>query len=159
MMPGAGEHMEPGKDIIVKAGVLRAINEEIGIAAETIAKSYLLNLGIYSKEGRDPRYWTYSYENENGEKFNFGMERGSTTKAYIIYFDSNSNDEPKEIAPQDTIEVGFKWWAELDTVLSDYDVNRWMILDHMSFIPDAIALLNDFDTKSDSYKEAFRFNI
>jgi ADP-ribose pyrophosphatase YjhB (NUDIX family) len=156
MMPGAGEHMEPGTDIKVKAGILRAVNEEIGIDPSTLTLCYLLNLGIYNSEGRDPRYWEYSTLID-GKLINFGMKRGSTTNGYILYLVSESNDYPKEIAPQDTQEVGFKWWSKLDTVLSDYPNEKWMILNHQKFIPDTISKLNDFDTCTNKDKYLFNF--
>ena len=158
MMPGAGEHMEPGADIKVKAGILRAVNEEIGIDPSTLTKCYLLNMGTYNSEGRDPRYWEYSTL-VNGKLVNFGMKRGSTTNGYILYLVSDSNDEPKEVKPEDTQEVGFKWWAKLSYVLDNYQVDKWMILDHQKFIPDAIHKTDEFDKISELELKNYIFNI
>jgi ADP-ribose pyrophosphatase YjhB (NUDIX family) len=158
MMPGAGEHMEPGTDVKVKDGILRAVNEEIGIDHSTLTKCYLLDLGIYNSKGRDPRYWEYSTL-INGKIINFGMKRGSTTNGYILYLVSDSNNEPKEITPEDTQEVGFKWWAKLDTVLAIYPNDKWMILDHQKFIPDAISKIAEFDMKSKESINEHLFNI
>jgi hypothetical protein len=155
MMPGAGEHMEPGKDIKVKAGIVRAVYEEIGIDPSTLTQCYLLNLGIYNSEGRDPRYWEYS-THVNGNIINFGMKRGSSTNAYILYLSSNSNEEPKEINPEDTQEVGFKWWSKLDEVLDNYSNDKWMIIDHQKFISDAISKINEFELNKE--KEKYYFN-
>jgi ADP-ribose pyrophosphatase YjhB (NUDIX family) len=158
MMPGAGEHMEPGSDIKVKDGILRAVNEEIGIDPSTLTKCYLLNMGIYNSEGRDPRYWEYSTI-VNGKMVNFGMKRGSTTYGYILYLVSDTNDEPKEVSPLDTQEVGFKWWAKLDTVLNDYPNDKWMILDHQKFIPDAIQKTTEIDKMFGDELKNYVFNI
>jgi hypothetical protein len=65
LMPGAGEHREPGNKICFKTDALRAINEEIGISSETISKSYLIPVGTFNKEKRDPRYWSYSVHQDN----------------------------------------------------------------------------------------------
>lgn len=154
MMPGAGEHMEPGKDIKVKDGILRAVYEEIGIAPETLTKCYLLNLGQYSSPGRDPRYWKYNYAGVD-----FGMERGSITNGYILYFKGDTNQEPRETNPADTQEVNFKWWSELDSVLTDYSDVRWMIKDHQKFIPDSVQVIEEFEKLDSSEQESKRFNI
>ena len=158
LMLGGGEHREPGTDIKVKDGILRAVNEEIGIDPSTLTKCYLLNMGTYNSEGRDPRYWEYSTL-VNGEIVNFGMKRGSTTNGYILYLVSESNDEPKEVNPEDTQEVGFKWWAKLSSVLDDYRIDKWMILDHQKFIPDAIHKTNEFDKISEMELKNYIFNI
>jgi hypothetical protein len=153
MMPGAGEHMEPGKDIKVKDGILRAVYEEIGIAPETLTKCYLLSLGEYSSSGRDPRYWKYNYAGVD-----FGMERGSITNGYILYFIGDSDKAPKETTPADTQEVNFKWWTDLDSVMSDYPDDRWMIKDHQKFIPDSIKIIDSFESLSRVEQEKNRFN-
>lgn len=154
MMPGAGEHMEPGKDIKVKDGVIRAVNEEIGIPDSTLTDCYLLNLGTYNDEGRDPRYWNYSIGSKS-----FGMKRGSETNAYILYLKSDNDAAPKEVNPSDTEEVNSKWWAPLNTVLTDYPDDRWMIIDHKKFIPDAINAINDFNKLSLEQKICSKFIV
>jgi len=152
MMPGAGEHMEPGKDVRVKAGVLRAINEEIGIPESTLTDCYLLNLGTYSSEGRDPRYWLY-----HTEIATFGMKRGSETNGYVIYLKSDTDTAPHEVAPQDTEEVNTKWWAPLGSVLIDYPDERWMMLDHKKFIPDTIKVIEAFKKLSPEEQATVKF--
>ena len=154
MMPGAGEHMEPGKDVKVKAGVLRAINEEIGIPESTLTDCHLLNVGTYSSEGRDPRYWLY-----HTAAATFGMKRGSETNAYIIYLKSETDTAPREVAPQDTEEVNTKWWAPLGSVLTDYSDDRWMILDHKKFIPDAVKAIDAFKKLSPEEQAAAKFMV
>jgi hypothetical protein len=95
----------------------------------------------------------------NGELINFGMKRGSTTNGYILYLVSDSDNEPKEINPEDTQEVGFKWWAKLSTVLNDYPTNKWMIFDHKKFIPDAIKKTEEFDKINEMDMKNFIFSI
>ena len=142
----------------VKHGIIRAINEEIGIEASTLTDAFLLELGRYADEGRDPRYWEYSWL-VNGEDVRFGMKRGSETNGYVIYLKSNTNIAPKEIDPLDTEEVNSKWWANLNTVLRDYDDSRWMILDHKKFIPDTMRAISDFKKLSSVQQQTFRFQI
>lgn len=154
MMPGAGEHMEPGKDVKVKAGVLRAINEEIGIPESTLTDCHLLNLGTYSSEGRDPRYWIYHTNTGT-----FGMKRGSETNGYVIYLKSDTDIAPKEVAPIDTEEVNTKWWVLLGSVLTDYSDDRWMILDHKKFIPDTINAIDAFKKLSPENQAAAKFMV
>jgi hypothetical protein len=154
MMPGAGEHMEPGKDVKVKEGVLRAIKEEIGIPDSTLTDCYLLNLGTYSSEGRDPRYWLY-----NTDTSTFGMKRGSETNGYVIYLKSETDIAPNEVDPQDTEEVNTKWWAPIESVLIDYPDDRWMILDHKKFISDTINAIDSFKKLSPDEKEMSKFTV
>lgn len=157
MMPGAGEHLEPGADIKLKDGVLRAINEEIGISDETLAQSYLLNIGVYDSEGRDPRYWTYCIKRDNGELVNFGTKRGSSSQGYIVYFESSSDKAPKETNPLDTEEINKKWWNSLnDTLLIDND--KWMIIDHKKLVINAIIELEKFNCKEDNDKNQYLMN-
>lgn len=158
MMPGAGEHLEPGKDIKVKDGILRAIYEEIGIEESTLTEAYCLPLGKYASEGRDPRYWTYSHL-VNGEIVYFGMKRGSETLGYVIYFKSSTAVAPKEVDPADTEEINTKWWGCLNTVLRDFPDNRWMIADHKKFIPDTLRALNEFRRMSPHDQENLRFSL
>ena len=76
------------------------------------------------------------------------MKRGSETIVYVLYLKSDNDTAPNEVNPTDTEEVNCKWWAPLNTVLSDYPDNRWMIIDHKKFIPDAIKAINDFNKLS-----------
>jgi ADP-ribose pyrophosphatase YjhB (NUDIX family) len=141
IVPGAGEHMEPGKDINVKKGVLRTIKEELGIPKTTLTQCYLLPLGRYDDQGRDPRYHTYDCNK-------WGLVRGSETNAHILYIKSDTDNEPTEIDPEDTVEINKKWWAPLDSVLTDYNIDRWMIADHRKFIPDTISMISSFNQLS-----------
>jgi len=143
IVPGAGEHMEPGKDINVKKGVLRTIKEELGIPKTTLTQCYLLPLGRYDDQGRDPRYHTYDCNK-------WGLVRGSETNAHILYIKSDTDNEPTEIDPEDTVEINKKWWAPLDSVLTDYNIDRWMIADHRKFIPDTISMISSFNQLSKS---------
>jgi hypothetical protein len=154
MMPGAGEHMEPGKDVKVKEGVLRAIKEEIGIPDSTLTDCYLLNLGTYSSEGRDPRYWLY-----NSGNYSFGMKRGSESNGYVIYLKSDTDIAPNEVDPEDTEEVNTKWWAPLTTVLTEYPDDRWMILDHKKFISDTIKAIDAFKKMSPDEQATAKFTV
>lgn len=153
MMPGAGEHMEPGDNMGQKNGdILRAVNEEMGIHPKTLAECTLLPLGNFSEPGRDPRYWEY----DGGS---WGMKRGSETSAYVLYIKSKTDAAPKEVAPQDTEEVGSKWWSNLSTVLSDYPEDRWMIFDHQKFIPATIKAITDFKSLSIHEQEKMKFVV
>ena len=143
IIPGAGEHMEPGKDINVKKGVLRTIKEELGIPKTTLTQCYLLPLGKYGEQGRDPRYHTY-----DGGKW--GLVRKSETDAHVLYIKSDTDVEPTEIAPGDTTEINKKWWTPLASVLTDYPIDRWMIADHRKFIPDTISVLSSFNMLSET---------
>jgi hypothetical protein len=153
MMPGAGEHMEPGDSKGQKNGdILRAVNEEIGIDKSTLAQCVLLPLGTFSELGRDPRYWEY----DGGS---WGMKRGSETSAYVLYIKSETDAAPKEVAPQDTEEVNTKWWGKLSTVLSDYPEDRWMIFDHQKFIPATVKAVADFKALSVDEQEKMKFVV
>jgi len=152
IMPGAGEHLEPGKDVKIKESIFRAINEEIGIPEDTLIDTYLLNLGVFDTEGRDPRYWTFCIDH-NGEQINFGMERGSKSTGYVIYLKTETDIEPNEIEQKDKEEVENKWWNPLDTVLTDYPDTQWMIKDHQKLIEAAKNAITDFKNSSDKEKE------
>jgi ADP-ribose pyrophosphatase YjhB (NUDIX family) len=160
MRPGAGEHLEPGVDIRVKAGVLRAIDEEIGVSEETLTDAYLLHLGTYDTPGRDPRYWAYSWvKEEDGSPIEFGIKRGSSSQGYVVYLKSETDVAPAEVPPGDTDEVNAKWWASLHSVLNEYPDDRWMIIDHKQFIPHAIAAIEEFKGKSPEAQEACKLSL
>jgi hypothetical protein len=155
IMPGAGEHLEPGLDPTFKAGIIRAVQEEIGIPPETLSKCYLLNIGIFNDPGRDPRYWSFSYPRENvtQEKrsksvIDFGINRGSQSNAYILYINMDTDSEPREENPLDTEEVNKKWWQSLDQVLPIHE-DKWMIIDHQQIVTRAIGALDNFDRLSE----------
>jgi ADP-ribose pyrophosphatase YjhB (NUDIX family) len=159
MMPGAGEHLEPGKDVRVKAGVLRAIQEEIGIEESVLSEAYLLPLGRFDTPGRDPRYWSYSWIKEDGSPMEFGIQRGSSSEGYVVYIKSDTDVAPKEVDPLDTEEVHAKWWAPLNFVLQNYPDDRWMILDHKRLIPATEAAIITFKSKTFAEKEACKLCI
>ena len=158
MMPGAGEHVEPGKDVKVKAGVIRAINEEIGIPPETVADCYLIPLGVFADEGRDPRYWEYAAE-QNGTTIEFGMKRGSSSSGYVIYYESPSGAEPKEENPLDTEEVNKKWWHPFDEEILNIDEDDWMIIDHKKIVEKALTEVAAFEGKSAEEKAAMKMAV
>ena len=142
-MPGAGEHREPGNNICFKSEVLRAVREEIGIDDDTLTNCYLLSIGTYDSDKRDPRYWKFSAE-QDGKIIEFGMERKSSTDVYVLYFDSETDTEPKESNPIDMIEVGSKRWVNLDNpMFSNKEI--WMILEHSLYFSEAIKILDEFD--------------
>lgn len=148
IVPGGGEHKEPGKDINVKKGVLRTIKEELGIPKTTLTQCYLLPLGKYDEQGRDPRYHTY-----DGGKW--GLVRKSETDAHVLYIKSDTDKEPTEINFVDTTEINKKWWTPLSSVLTDYPVDRWMIADHRKFIPDTFWVLSSFNMLSEADQKKY----
>jgi 8-oxo-dGTP pyrophosphatase MutT (NUDIX family) len=158
MMPGAGEHLEPGSDVKLKNGVIRAVKEEIGIPATTLANCYLLDIGIFEEEGRDPRYWMYS-EMQDGVPITFGMKRGSSSHAFIIYFKSDSMSAPKEENPLDTDEVDKKWWAPFDARILEIPEKDWMIIDHKKIVERALSILPSFEAIPDEEKAAQKMSV
>jgi len=154
MMPGAGEHMEPGSDVKMKSSVLRAVNEEIGLPQETLDQCYLLDLGNFDTPGRDPRYWHY-VALQQGNLVNFGMDRGSTSHGFVLYFPGPSTKEPVEGSPLDSEEVNKKWWHPLEKVLEIPD-NNWMMEDHKRLIGAAQVAITSFETKSPGEKMALK---
>jgi hypothetical protein len=142
-MPGAGEHREPGNKICFKSDVLRSVGEEIGIEKDTLVNSYLLTIGTYSNDKRDPRYWTFSSE-QDGRIIEFGMKRKSSTDVYILYFVSDLDIEPSESEPSDMIEINSKRWINLDNpILSNKEI--WLIPEHSVYFSQAIKILDRFD--------------
>jgi 8-oxo-dGTP pyrophosphatase MutT (NUDIX family) len=154
MMPGAGEHMEPGSDVKMKSSVLRAVNEEIGLPQETLDQCYLLDLGNFNTPGRDPRYWHYAAI-QDGATIEFGMDRGSTSHGFVLYFPGPSEKEPVEGNPLDSEEVNKKWWHPLDQVLAISD-DKWMMDDHKRLIGAAQVAITSFETKSAEEKVALK---
>lgn len=149
-MPGAGEHREPGNKINFKSEVLRAISEEIGIDQDTLTNCYLLSIGSFVNDKRDPRYWKFSTD-QDGKIIEFGIKRKSSTDVYVLYLDSNSNSEPKESEPLDMIEVDSKRWVSLDsTILSNKEI--WMIPEHSLYFSNTIKILNRFDELTVEHK-------
>jgi hypothetical protein len=149
-MPGAGEHREPGNKITFKNEVLRAIEEEIGIENDTLTNSYLLQIGTYNSDKRDPRYWKFSAK-QDGKSIQFGIERKSSTDLYVLYLESNSNIEPFESEPSDTIEINSKRWVNLESpILSNKEI--WLVPEHSSYFSKTIYILNMFDELSIEHK-------
>lgn len=158
--PGAGEHVEVkdmnGGEIKIKEGVLRALHEEIGVNDGVLLNSYLIKIGDYSKDGRDPRYWEYSTIGKDGEFKTFGVNRPSKTSCYVLYFESEV--EPQEVQHLDIEEINSKFWYPLDQVLK-IKIDDWMIFDHRSMIVDTIKILKEFDRFSNREKESFRMHF
>lgn len=149
-MPGAGEHKEPGLDIRFKDGVIRAVKEEIGIPDETLSLCYLLDIGKFNKPKRDPRYWTYT--KRGVEKF--GIERYSCTEVSILYIRHKSSVKPKEIDQLDKIEVGKKFWMNInDQKLEEL---TWMIPEYKEYIDEAKERLDNFNRLSKEEQEEYK---
>lgn len=155
MMPGAGEHLEPGSNVKLKSDVFRAIEEEIGIPPETLQQCYLLDIGLYNTPGRDPRYWSFCTKRSDGSDINFGIQRGSESHGYVVYFESSSDVAPKEINQRDKEEVSQKRWYPLNDVLLIEDDN-WMIFDHKKLVINAIIKTEQFDHLGKEEKEQYK---
>jgi hypothetical protein len=150
MMPGAGEHREPGNNISFKSDILRAVKEEIGIDNSTLSECYLVPVGTFNDDKRDPRYWTFTSKQDD-EIITFGIERKSSTDVYILYIQTNVDDEPKEIDYEDNIEVNKKYWINLDnSILSNKEL--WMIPEHSKYFIHAKYILDNFDLMPTEYK-------
>lgn len=156
-MPGAGEHREPGNKITFKNEVIKAVEEEIGIGNDTLTDSYLLSIGTYDSDKRDPRYWKFSAE-QDGRLIEFGIERKSSTNVYVLYFESNSHNEPIESEPSDMIEVNSKRWVNLESpILSNTTI--WLVPEHSSYFSKTINILNEFDNLSHEDKLLKKINL
>jgi hypothetical protein len=164
MMPGAGEHLEPGLDIKFNEkkdgfeGVLRSLNDEIGVTKETLKQCYLLDLGLYNEPGRDPRYWSFNLKRSDGTDIDFGIKRGSESHGYVVYFESSSDAAPTETNPLDTEEIDVKWWHQLNKVLLIED-NDWMIFDHKNLVINAIIKTEQFDYLGQEEKEQYKMKV
>lgn len=165
IIPAAGEHLEPGQSLDSRDQVLFAINQEIGIPKETLNKCYLLNLGNYSDDGRDPRYWSYctmqpisgSCCSSKSEIIEFSIKRYSSTNAQILLLVTDDNVEPLETTQEDQEEIKSKWWEDISTVLDNHKEDEWMLEDHMKFIPDAIKKIEEFKQCDHLVKELYKF--
>ncbi len=154
-MPGAGEHREPGNKICFKADVLAAIEQEMGISKSTLSKSYLIPVGKFNDKKRDPRYWSYSV-NQDDKMFTFGPERESETNVYVMYIKTDSNEEPEEIENSDKIEVGGKYWVKLSNpILSNKEL--WMIPEHSTYFTHTNDVLKSFNNMRKEEKESYKF--
>lgn len=157
LMPGAGEHREPGNKICFKTDALRAINEEIGISKETISKSYLIHVGTFNKEKRDPRYWSYS-ANQDNQIITFGPERESETNVYLLYIKTDTEKEPDEIEFEDKIEVGKKYWISLNNpILKNNKI--WMIPEHSYYFEHSKNVLDLFCSLGEEEKYSHKITI
>jgi len=154
-MPGGGEHKEPGKDVKIKSGIIRCINEEMGISKDTLAECYLLNLGKFNKKDRDPRYGKFSWIQDE-QLIEFGIERDSETEVFVLYLQSNTDETPKDVPHLDQIEVKSKVWKKMDDPeLESKEI--WMIPEHGEYIPLAQKAIEELNLLSD--KSAYKFNI
>jgi hypothetical protein len=157
LMPGAGEHREPGNKICFKTDALRAINEEIGISSETISKSYLIHVGTFNKEKRDPRYWSFSVQQDDSI-ITFGPERYSETNVYVLYIKTETENEPEEIEYEDKIEVGKKYWIGLENPILT-NKKLWMIPEHSFYFEHSKIILDLFCTLEEEEKNSHKINV
>jgi hypothetical protein len=156
IIPAAGEHIEPGQSNEARAQALFAFNEEIGVPKTTLSKCYIIPLGTYNDEGRDPRYWSYSMR-QNNEIVSCGIERESSSVAHVIYIETTDDIEPEETEQRDKVEIQSKWWEDIHTVLQSHDESEWMLEDHMKFVPDTIKAIKDFRLLSEDEKLQYKF--
>jgi hypothetical protein len=154
--PTAGEHLEAHQSNDARELALFAINQEIGIPKETLAKCYFLPLGTYAARGRDPRYWVYSAFQDD-ELVTFGFERMSSTDAHILYIETDDDVEPEETEHEDTEEIRSKWWESVYTIFKSYSEEDWMLEDHMKFIPDSTQCIEMFSRLSPEEKANYKF--
>ena len=157
LMPGAGEHREPGNKICFKTDALRAINEEIGISNETISKSYLIPVGTFNKEKRDPRYWSFTAHQDNSI-ITFGPERHSETNVYVLYIKTDTEIEPEEIEYEDKIEVGKKYWVGLENQILT-NKKLWMIPEHSFYFEYTKTVLDIFCSLGEEEKDSQRITV
>ena len=172
LMPGAGEHLEPGEAFCFKASLTRAFREELGVEDVALAKCCVLDLGKFDDPGRDPRYWNFYYKHKenSGEKEgegegkgreyeSFGMKRYSTTHGFVLYY---HGEAPLLTVPEDDVEVqqlgpSEKRWLELDSL--DVSSDAWMIEDHSKIVLKAQASVAGFDLLSEEEKKQYLYNI
>lgn len=152
LMPGAGEHREPGINVSFKSDALRAVEEEIGLPQDTLSQCYLLPVGRFDDEKRDPRYWTWTLSGSKSDKIvEFGIRRNSWTDIFVLYIESSTDTEPLELVPLDDIEVSSKKWIKLDELTkSNNDI--WMIPEHQTYFFNAKIILDRFDDNTIEYK-------
>mmetsp|Transcript_17182 Transcript_17182/g.28742 ORF Transcript_17182/g.28742 Transcript_17182/m.28742 type:complete len:410 (+) Transcript_17182:141-1370(+) len=154
LMPGAGEHLEPGEAFRFKASLTRAFREELGVADVALAKCFVLDLGKFDDPGRDPRYWTFHYKNKT-----FGMKRYSTTHGFALYF---HGDAPLLQVPEDDVESAplgpsEKKWVDLDSL--DVSSDAWMMEDHCKIVVKAKASVAAFDELAEEEKRKYLYDI
>lgn len=152
LMPGAGEHLEPGETFRLKSSILRAFREELGVSEHALGQCFLLDLGKFDDVARDPRYWTFYHEDKA-----FGMKRYSTTHGVALYY---HGEAPKLEVAADTIEVvelsKGKAWVSLDKL--DVTADEWMLDDHAKIIEKAKDSVTRFNELDDGTKQKFLFN-
>jgi hypothetical protein len=157
-MPGGGEHKEPGKDLKIKSGIRRCMQEECGFDPNKLTNSYLLQIGKFNERGRDPRYDTYSWV-QDGEVVHFGIERESETELSVFLLQSESGKLPKHMPHLDEIEIGSKSWKLIDDpeFVKPENKNMWMIPEHGTYLPIAKQRILDFMTLSIDERKEFLF--
>jgi hypothetical protein len=155
-MPGAGEHLEPGEKLKFKNNVKRSVEEEMG-AGDILEKSFVISLGKFDDENRDPRYAPYTTIKQDGTQKTFGAPRYSTSNGYVLYY---KGDAPKLKQASDTTEVvemgpNEKKWLPLDTL--DTTEDNWMMADHAKIVQRTKETLIEFDLLSPEVQEEFRY--
>lgn len=154
LMPGAGEHLEPGEAFRFKASLTRAFHEELGVEDVALAQCFVLDLGKFDDAGRDPRYWNFYHK-----KKSFGMKRYSTTHGFALYF---HGEAPKLTVPEDDVEVSplgpsEKKWVELESL--DVSTDAWMIADHSNIVRKAKESVAGFDILLEEEKKKYLYNV
>ena len=155
-MPGAGEHLEPGERLKFKNSLKRASQEELGVD-DFLEKSFVISLGKFDDESRDPRYDVYTMISENGVEKSVGAKRYSSSNGYVLYF---RGDAPKLKQALDTTEVidmgpNEKKWLPLDTL--DTTDDKWMMADHAKIVEKTKITLAEFDLLSPEVQENYRY--
>ena len=166
LMPGGGEHREPGRGVNFKAEILRTIGEELGISAEIVTNSYLLELGVFNEPGRDQRYAKFCTRKHNGEWVDFGFDRYSESQVFILFLDYyDTNNDTNNLMPSfefakldqdpaDKIEVGGKMWMNIDEALQ-IPAESFLIREHKRFLVDARECLAEFIQRPPEAKAEF----
>jgi hypothetical protein len=154
LMPGAGEHLEPGEAFRFKASLTRAFREELGVEDVALAQCFVLDLGKFDDPGRDPRYWNFYHKEKS-----FGMKRYSTTHGFALYF---HGDAPLLSVPHDDVEVvelgpAEKRWVDLDSL--DVSSDAWMIADHSKIVQQAKRSVVGFDLLPEEEKQRYLYSI
>ncbi len=156
IIPAAGEHLGPEQSDDAREQALFSFNEEIGIPSKTLSKCYLLDLGTYDSDGRDSRYWLYSVL-QDGQNMTCGIKRKSSSIAHIVYIETDDDVEPEETEQEDKEEIKAKWWENVYNMIAKYPESKWMLEDHMKFIPDSIARIKKFRVLSPEEKANYKF--
>ena len=157
LMPGAGEHLEPGENLKFKSTVMRSFSEEMGLDPEVLPNCYLLDLGLYDSPGRDPRYWEYNLIGNDGKEKTFGYPRYSCTHGHALYYRGEAPKLQQALDTDEVVEMGpnEKKWIELDKI--DVTGKAWMLSDHAKIVEKSKEVLEKFDLLDESDKDKFRF--